>query len=72
MNSLESDLPTEEGINEWTRKSRNQGKCGIVNCNNPTKLCKKCINYYCQGHFPSHLDLLPINELEYGSNEGLD
>jgi hypothetical protein len=68
-----SDLPSEEEINEWTRRSRNEGICGIVNCfNKPTKQCKKCTNYYCSDHFPSHLDLLPDNELEYSSsNEDL-
>ena len=35
--------------------------------------CKKCTNYYCSEHFPSHLDLLPDGDLEYSStNEGLE
>ena len=30
-------------------------------------------NYYCSEHFPSHLDLLPVGDLEYSStNEGLE
>jgi hypothetical protein len=52
-------------LNEWTKRSRKEGICGIVNCfNKPAKQCKKCTNYYCQDHFPSHLDLLPDNGLE--------
>jgi hypothetical protein len=30
----DNDLPTEEEINEWTRRSRKEGICGIVNCFN--------------------------------------
>ena len=69
-----NDLPTEEEINQWTRRSRKGGICGIVNCfNKPTKQCKKCTNYYCSEHFRSHLDLLPDNGSEYfSSNAGLD
>jgi hypothetical protein len=68
------NLPIEEGINEWTRRSRKQGICGIVNCfNKPTKQCKKCTNYYCSEHLPSHLDLLPSGDTDYlSSNEGLE
>jgi hypothetical protein len=71
-------LPTEEEINEWTRRSRKEGICGIVNCfNKPTKQCKKCTNYYCSGHFPSHLDLLPDSSdfdcnNNSSSNDGLE
>ena len=70
----ENDLPTEEEINEWTKRSRKEGVCGIVNCfNKPTKQCKKCTNYYCSEHFPSHIDLLSDGNFEYSSsNEGLD
>jgi hypothetical protein len=70
----DNDLPTEAEINEWTRRSRKEGICGIVNCfNKPTKQCKKCTNYYCSEHFPSHLDLLPDGDFEYfSSNEGLE
>ena len=68
------DFPTEHEINEWTRRSLREGICGIVNCfNKPTKQCKECPNYYCQEHFPSHLDILPYGETEYpSSNEGLE
>ena len=71
---LTNDLPTEEEINEWTRRSRKEGICGIVSCfNKPATQCKKCTNYYCSEHFPSHLDLLPDSDFEYtSSNEGLD
>ena len=64
-------LPTEEEINEWTRRSREEGICGIVNCiTKPAKQCKKC---NCSEHFPSHLDLLPNGDFEYSSsNEGLE
>lgn len=69
-------LPTEQEINEWTKRSRKEGICGILNCfNKPIKQCKKCTNYYCQDHLPSHLDLLPDNsdDLDYDSSkEGLD
>ena len=67
----DDDLPTEEGINEWTRRSRKEGTCGIVNCfNKSTTQCKKCTNYYCSEHFPPHLDLLPDNssDFEYNNN----
>jgi hypothetical protein len=69
-----TQLPTEEEINEWTRRSRNDGICGIVNCfNKPATKCKKCTNHYCSEHFPSHLDLLPDGDFSYSSsNEGLD
>jgi hypothetical protein len=69
----------EKEINEWTKRSRKEGICGIVSCfNKPTTQCKKCTNYYCLEHFPSHLDLLPdSSDFEYDttsstSNEGLD
>jgi hypothetical protein len=63
---LTEDLPTVEEINEWTRRS---GKGG----NKPTTQCKKCTNYYCSEHFPSHLDILPDGDFEYASsNEGLE
>ena len=55
--------------------SRKEGICGIVNCfNKPAKRGRKCTNFYCQDHFPSHLDLLPDNvNLDYdSSNEGLE
>ena len=76
-----TQLPTEEEINEWTRKSREEGMCGIVGCfNKQTKQCKKCTNYYCPEHFPSHIDLLPdgSDEFQYNntfassSNDGLE
>jgi hypothetical protein len=71
---LTEDLPTVEEINEWTRRSGKGGICGIVNCfNKPTTQCKKCTNYYCSEHFPSHLDILPDGDFEYASsNEGLE
>ncbi len=71
---LTDDLPTEEEINEWTRRSGKGGICGIVNCfDKPTTQCKKCTNYYCSEHFPSHLDILPDGDFEYASsNEGLE
>ena len=58
-------------------RSRKEGIRGIVNSlNKPITQCKKCTNYYCSEHFPSHLDLLPdIGDFEYdttSSNEGLD
>jgi hypothetical protein len=68
------EFSTEEiEINEWTKRSREEGICGIVKCfNKPTTQCKKCTNYYCLEHFPSHLDLLPDGYFEYAtSNEGL-
>ena len=65
-----SEVPTEDEINEWTKRSRRGGICGIVNCfNKPTKQCKNCTNYYCSEHFPSHLDQMLAGEMEYfGSN----
>lgn len=71
---LTDELPTEEEINDWTRRSGREGICGIVYCfNKPTTACKKCTNYYCSEHFPSHLDILPDGESEYSSsNVGLD
>ena len=67
----------EKEINEWTSRSRKEGICGIVSCfNKPTTQCKKCTNYYCEEHYPSHIDLLPdSNDFEHditSSNEGLD
>jgi hypothetical protein len=64
----------DQDIEEWRLKIKNTDLCGIVQCfNKPTKQCKKCTNYYCQEHFPSHLDLLPDGETEYSSsNEGLE
>ncbi len=56
-------------------QGRKEGICGIVNCyhNKQITQCKKCTNYYCSEHFPSHLDLLPDGNLEYSSsNEGLE
>ena len=72
--SRTNNLPTQEEINEWTRRSKKEGICGIVNCfNTPTKQCKKCTNFYCSEHFPPHLDLLPDGDIEYSSsNEGLE
>ena len=55
---MDDNLPTEEEINCF---------------NKPTKQCKKCTNYCCSEHFPSHLDLLPDDDFEYfSSNEGLE
>lgn len=34
MSPTDDDLPTEEEINEWTRRSRKEGVCGIVSCFN--------------------------------------
>ena len=64
----------EKEINEWTKRSRKEGICGVVSCfNKPTTQCNKCTNYYCSEHFPSHLDILSDGNFEYGSsNEGLD
>jgi ubiquinone/menaquinone biosynthesis C-methylase UbiE len=67
----------EKEISEWTRRSRKEGICGIVKCfNKPTTQCKKCTNYYCLEHYPSHIDLIPNgSDFEYNiisSNEGLD
>jgi hypothetical protein len=70
----------EKEINEWTRRSRDEGICGIVGCfNKPTTQCKKCTNCYCLEHFPSHLDLLPNSSSDFdeyitssSSNKGLD
>lgn len=75
---IENDLPTEEEINEWIRRSRKEGICGIVSCfNKPTTRCKKCTTYYCSEHFPPHFDLLPdgdfgCNNNNTSSNEGLE
>lgn len=52
-----SEVPTENEINEWTKRSRKEGICGINCFNNPTKQCKKCTNYYCSEHFPSLIEL---------------
>ena len=49
---LTNDLPTEEEINEWTRRSRKEGICGIVSCQ-PLNV-KNALNIT----VPSHLDLL--------------
>ena len=55
-----NNQPTDKEINEWTRKSRKEGICGIVDCfNKPTIKCKKCTNYYCSEHLKSHIDILP-------------
>lgn len=64
----------EKEINEWTRRSRKERICGIVSCfNKPTTQCKKCTNYYCSEHFPSHIDILPDEDSEYDSSyEGLE
>ncbi|MGH9986857.1 MAG: hypothetical protein ACRD8W_23170, partial [Nitrososphaeraceae archaeon] len=67
----DDDRPTEEEINEWTRRSREEGICGIASCfNKPTTRCKKCTNYYCSEHFSPHLDLLPdsSSDFEYNNN----
>jgi hypothetical protein len=75
---LTDDLSTEEEINEWTRRSRKEGICGIISSfNRPTTQCKKCTNYYCSEYFPSHLDLLPdSSDFEFNnnssSNDGLE
>ena len=62
-------------------RSLEEGICGKVNClNKPTKKCKKCTNYYCLKHFPSHLDLIPDrsnsdfenNNNIASSNDGLE
>jgi hypothetical protein len=35
-------MPTEQELNEWTKRSIKEGMCGIVNCFNiPTTECKK-------------------------------
>ena len=67
-------LPTEEEINEWTRRSRKEGVCGIINCfNKPTTQCKKCTTYYCSEHFSPHIDLLADGDYKYASsNEDLE
>ncbi len=76
MHLLTDDLATDEeiNVNDWSRRSRKEGVCGIVSCfNKPTAQCKKCTNCYCSEHFPSHLDLLPDGDSEYtSSNEGLE
>ena len=70
------DNPTEEEIDEWTRRSRKEGICGIVDCyNKPTLKCNKCENYYCSEHLKLHFDLLPDGTFEYSRDEeyeGLD
>lgn len=59
-----------EIINEWTRRSRKEILCGIVNCYiKPTTKCKKCKNYYCNEHFESHIDIVPDCPLEYQERE---
>jgi hypothetical protein len=64
----------EKEMNEWTRRSRKEGLCGIVKCfNNPTIQCKKCTNYYCSEHFSFRLDILPERYSDYAtSNKGLE
>ena len=44
----------EKEINEWTRRSRNEGICGIVNCyhNKPTTQCKNAPIITVQNIFP--------------------
>jgi hypothetical protein len=63
-------------INEWTKRSRKEGICDIVKCfNQPSTQCKKCTNYYCSEHFPSHFDILPEGDLGFDyatSNEVLE
>ena len=69
--AISTQLPTDEEINEWTRRSRKECLCGIVSCfNKPTTQCKKCTNYYCSVHFSSHLDLLQdsTSDFEYNNN----
>jgi hypothetical protein len=68
-------MTEEEIINEWTRRSRKEGLCGIVNCYyKPITKCKKCTNYYCYEHFESHIDIVTDSELEYQErgNNSLD
>jgi hypothetical protein len=64
----------EKEINEWTKRSSKEGICGILSClDKPPTQCKKCTNYYCSEHFPSHIDILPDEDFEYdSSNEGLE
>ena len=64
----------EREMNEWTRRSRKEGICGIVKCfNEPTTQCKKCTNYYCSEHFSFHLDILPEGYSDSAtSNKGLE
>jgi hypothetical protein len=51
------EMTEEEIINEWTRRSRKEGHCGIVNCyNKPTTKCNK--------HFESHIDIIDDSKLE--------
>ena len=74
---LEKGKKMKWKINELTQMSGKGGICGIINCFNkpaePTTQCKKCTNYYCSEHFPSHLDILPDGDFEYASsNEGLE
>ena len=69
------EITEEEIINEWTRRSRKEGLCGIVNCyNKPTANCKRCTNYYCNEHFESHIDIVTDSKLEYQErgNKSLD
>jgi hypothetical protein len=69
-----NDEPTQSEINEWTRRSHNEGICGIVNCfKKPTSQCLKCKNNYCSEHFESHFDILSDGTLEYSrsANQGL-
>ena len=57
--------------NEWTRKSRKEGLCGIVNrYYKPTTKCKKCD--YCNEHFRGHIDIVPDSEYQERREEGLD
>ena len=70
-----NDGPTQNEIDEWTRRSQKEGICGIVNCfKKPTFLCVKCKNNYCPEHFESHFDILPDGTFEYprSTNKSLD
>ena len=71
---LTDDLPTEEEINEWTRTSRKEGICGIVNClNNLPKNVKNAKTTIARNISRRHLDLLLDSTFEYSSsNIGLD
>ena len=72
MLATKKQVPIEEEINEWTRRSRNEGVCGIVGCfNKPTTRRKKCTNYYCSEHFPPHLDLLPDGSSDFDYNNNI-
>jgi hypothetical protein len=57
------NLPTEEEINEWTRRSLKDGFAVSFTVLTKPKKCKKCKNYYCSEHFPQHLD----STFEYSS-----